>query len=97
MTEHSGPGFTASPWLLRTEALALQHRGAKRQEDRILLTPSIKPIVEELEPGEGRRQCFFSIRYEVDVLWEGPLSGETLGRQVPKIPIPWPQVTRPWC
>jgi len=49
-------------------ALALK-QSAKPHEDRILLTPSIKPIVEE--SGEGRRQCFFSIRYEVDVLWEG--------------------------
>ncbi|CAE7749425.1 unnamed protein product [Symbiodinium sp. CCMP2456] len=52
-------------------ALALQKHSGKSHEDRILLTPSIKPIVEELESGEGRRQCFFSIRYEVDVLWEG--------------------------
>ena len=59
---------------LATEALALK-QSAKPHEDRILLTPSIKPIVEE--SGEGRRQCFFSIRYEVDVLWEGPGPGRS--------------------
>ena len=60
--------------LLRStpKAVASQkNQSPKSHEDRLFLTPSIKPIVEELQ-GEGRQQCSFSIRYEVDVVWEGP-------------------------
>ncbi|CAE7577157.1 unnamed protein product [Symbiodinium pilosum] len=56
-------------------ALALQKDREKSPEDRLMLTPCVKPIVEELEGGEGRQQCLFNLRYELDVLWEG---GETL-------------------
>ena len=53
------------------EALALQKDREKSPEDRLMLTPCVKPIVEELEGGEGRQQCLFNLRYELDVLWEG--------------------------
>ncbi|CAE7576224.1 unnamed protein product [Symbiodinium natans] len=55
---------------LRFAVASQKNQSPKSHEDRLFLTPSIKPIVEELQ-GEGRQQCSFSIRYEVDVVWEG--------------------------
>lgn len=47
-------------------AISIQKNG--KTGHRCLLTPAIKPIVEGTE---GHQRCFFNIRYEVDILWEG--------------------------
>jgi len=49
-------------------ALSLAKEHESSSPDRLIQTPSIKPLLEE---GEGRQRCFFKIRHEVDVLWEG--------------------------
>ena len=51
---------------LETEEISLVKGG--KIGHRCLLTPPIKPLV---EGSEGHQRCFFNIRYEVDILWEG--------------------------
>ena len=49
--------------------------------NRILQTPSIKPIVEGPEADQGgkeRQQCVFNVRHEADVLWEGHVAAAVL-------------------
>eukprot|EP00438_Fugacium_kawagutii_P009313 Skav234531 [mRNA] locus=scaffold2556:151843:157554:- [translate_table: standard] len=53
------------------------HKG-KQSGRRILHTPAIKPIV---EGSEGHQKCFFNLRYEVDILWEGRGNEEIAERE----------------